>query len=420
MQKNLLNEFSEVFAEETSSVGMIHEDKKIERSVCGFDTGFGVRVIKNNATSYGHTNSYDKVKDIAVSLGAKILSIPDLNHEEKELVSDEDAEAIKVSAGLAWEKSPHIKQVQVIFRRVIRNIKVINSEERSAKDKREDTTFAVHVTAENNGITQTAIEVVDKLDPQIAWAAAERAVMMLSASSAPKGEMCVVISSEAGGTLVHEAVGHGLEADLVQKGLSVYKGSLAQKVASPLVTVVDDATIFGKRGTFSCDDEGTPSHRTVLIENGILQTYMHDLLTASHAGFNSTGNGRRESYRHRPIVRMTNTCLMPGNSDPRDIISSVAKGLFVKKIGGGQVNTLNGDFVFEAQEAYLIENGKIGEPVRGATLIGNGPKVLKDIDMIGTDLGFGLGTCGKDGQGVPVGHAMPTIRIPALTVGGTM
>jgi TldD protein len=201
--------------------------------------------------------------------------------------------------------------------------------------------------------------------------------------------------------------------------MSIYSGRLGQQVASRLVTVVDDATVKGLRGTFRFDDEGTPAERTVLIRDGVLERYMQSGSTAGRMKMNVTGNCRRESFRHRPIVRMSNTFIVPSRDDPDAIVRSVAKGLFVKKMGGGQVNTVNGDFVFEAQEAYLIENGKVGEPVRGATLIGNGPKVLMDIDMVGTDLGFGLGTCGKEGQGVPVGHGMPTIRIPELTVGGT-
>lgn len=220
--------------------------------------------------------------------------------------------------------------------------------------------------------------------------------------------------------MIHEACGHGLEADLVQKQLSVYAGKIGQKVASELVTVIDDATLPNKYGSFSYDDEGNPSQRTVLIENGILKGYMYDYLTAKKEGKTSTGNGRRESYRDRPIPRMTNTFIAPGNSDPEEIIRSVEKGFYVKKMGGGQVNTTNGDFVFDVTEGYLIEKGQITEPVRGATLTGNGPEVLQMIDMVGNDQGFAIGTCGKDGQGVPVSDAQPTIRIPELTIGGLL
>jgi TldD protein len=218
--------------------------------------------------------------------------------------------------------------------------------------------------------------------------------------------------------MVHEAVGHGLEGDLVHAGVSVYAGKTGEQVASSLVTVIDDATIPNARGSFSFDDEGIPAQRTVLVENGILKGYLYDRLTAMKAGAVSTGNGRRESYHAKPVVRMTNTLIAPGDTPPEDIVKTVEKGLFVRKMGGGQVNTVNGDFVFEVTEGYLIENGKVGKPVRGATLTGNGPETLKKVVMVGSDLGFGIGTCGKDGQGVPVSDAQPTLLIEEMTVGG--
>jgi TldD protein len=230
--------------------------------------------------------------------------------------------------------------------------------------------------------------------------------------------MPVVLSSEAGGTMIHEAVGHGLEADLAQSGLSVYSGKIGERIASPIITVVDDSTLPGRRGSFRFDDEGTEAHRTLLVDRGVLKTFLYDRLTAMKDGARSTGNGRRESYKHRPIPRMTNTMIAPGTADPGEILRMTPKGLFVRKMGGGQVNTVNGDFVFEVSEGYLIENGGIGEPVRGATLIGNGPRVLMSIDRVGSDLGFSIGTCGKDGQGSPVSDAQPTLRIPEITVGG--
>jgi TldD protein len=232
--------------------------------------------------------------------------------------------------------------------------------------------------------------------------------------------MPVVISSSAGGTMIHEAIGHGLEADLAEQGLSVYQGQIGRQIASRLVSVADDKTIPGKRGSYRIDDEGTPSERTLLVEGGVLKNFMYDRLEALRAGKPSTGNGRRESFRFRPIVRMSNTMILPGATAPEEIIKSVDRGMFVKKMGGGQVETVSGDFVFEVSEGYMIENGEIAEPVRGATLVGNGPKVLKDIDMVGSDLGFGIGTCGKDGQGAPVADAQPTLRIPEIIVGGTL
>ena len=220
--------------------------------------------------------------------------------------------------------------------------------------------------------------------------------------------------------MIHEAVGHGLEADLAQSGLSVYSNRLGEQIASPLITVIDDSTLSGKRGSFRFDDEGIEAERTVLIEKGTLKTFMYDRLTAMKAGVRSTGNGRRESYKHRPIPRMSNTLITPGIADPAEILRSTPRGLYVKKMGGGQVNTVNGDFVFEVSEGYLIENGQIGEPVRGATLTGNGPQVLLSIDRVGSDLGFSIGTCGKDGQGAPVSDGQPTLRIPEITIGGVV
>jgi TldD protein len=218
--------------------------------------------------------------------------------------------------------------------------------------------------------------------------------------------------------MIHEAIGHGLEADLVQQGLSIYSKKMGQEIASSLVTVIDDSTIQKKRGSFRFDDEGMPSQHTVLLEKGILKSYMYDKLTAIKDGVLSTGNGRRQSYQYRPIPRMTNTFIAPGDTPPEKIINSVDYGLFVKKMGGGQVNTITGDFVFDVQEGYLIKKGLVEEAVRGATLAGNGPEVLKSIDMVGSDLGFSIGTCGKDSQGVPVSDAMPTVRIPEIVVGG--
>lgn len=232
--------------------------------------------------------------------------------------------------------------------------------------------------------------------------------------------MTVVLSSEAGGTMIHEAVGHGLEADLAEEGLSVYSGKLGAHIANPAITVLDDATIPRARGSFLFDDEGSRAQKTVLIEKGVLKSYMHSRLSAMKSGYSvtSTGNGRRENYRHRPIVRMSTTMIQPGLMNADEIIRGVERGLFVRKMGGGQVNTVNGDFVFEVTEGYLIEKGRTGTPVRNATLIGNGPEVLMAIDQVGSDLGFGIGTCGKDGQGVPVSDAQPTLRIPDITVGG--
>jgi TldD protein len=264
-------------------------------------------------------------------------------------------------------------------------------------------------------------ELFDRYDvEELARVAAERALTKLHARPAPSGEMPVVIASGGGGVLFHEACGHGLEADLVGKGASVFRGRVGEQVAAPGVTVVDDGTMAREWGNLAIDDEGHPAQRNVLIEDGVLTDYLWDLLRARKEGRPSSGNGRRQSYQHLPMVRMTNTYLLAGDERPDDIIGSTDRGIFVKHLGGGQVNTATGDFVFGMTEAYLIEGGRITEPIREGNLIGNGPEVLTRIDALGDDFAMGPpGTCGKDGQGVPVGDGVPTLRVTSLTVGGT-
>jgi TldD protein len=251
--------------------------------------------------------------------------------------------------------------------------------------------------------------------------AAEQALRNLTAIDAPAGSMPVVLGPGWPGVLLHEAVGHGLEGDFNRKGTSAFSGRVGELVASPLCTVVDDGTIANRRGSLNCDDEGTPTGRTVLIEKGILRGYLQDRLNARLMGAPLTGNGRRESYAHMTMPRMTNTFMLAGESTPEEIIRSVQKGLYAVSFGGGQVDITSGKFVFSATEAYLIEDGQVTRPVKGATLIGNGPEALTRVSMVGNDLALdeGIGTCGKDGQSVPVGVGMPTIRIDAMTVGGT-
>lgn len=251
--------------------------------------------------------------------------------------------------------------------------------------------------------------------------AVRQAVVNLEAVEAPAGNMTVVLGPGWPGILLHEAIGHGLEGDFNRKGTSAFSNKVGQRVASKLCTVVDDGTLTGRRGSLNIDDEGVPTENTMLIENGILKGYMQDKLNARLMGVRSTGNGRRESYAHLPMPRMTNTYMLPGKDDPDEIVRSVKKGLYAKNFGGGQVDITSGKFVFSASEAYLIEDGKITRPVKGATLIGNGPEVLTKVSMVGTDLELdsGVGTCGKEGQSVPVGVGQPTIKIDGLTVGGT-
>jgi TldD protein len=269
---------------------------------------------------------------------------------------------------------------------------------------------------------QVGLELLDKNDPIARInSAAESAVRMLDARPCPAGEMTVVLCNGWGGVLFHEACGHQMEADFITKGSSAYSGKVGQQVAAPMITAVDDGTIPGRRGSLRFDDDGTPSQRTVLIEKGVLKEYMWDLVEARRAGrASSTGNGRRESFRHMPMPRMTNTFIDQGEHDPEEIIRATQKGIYIKGMAGGQADIARGDFVFNATEAYLIEDGRLTAPVRGATVTGNGPKVLTEIDMVGNDLALdpGQGMCGK-GQAARVSVGQPTIRMPRVTVGGT-
>jgi len=443
-------DYADVFLEHRVSTAISLEDDKIERVLWGSDSGIGIRLIFDGITAFAYSNDFSRrsLLGMAETLGAAAgatlngnvrslsldlkrvrpeLTFPIREHPDGIQMTDKVA-LVKRGNDVARNLDPLIKQVNVVYRDSVQKVRIVTSEGRLVDDERVYTTAVVHVIAIDGATIQTGYEPVGghigyevfEQSPieGIAEVAAARAVKMLRACRAPGGRMPVVISSEAGGTMIHEAVGHGLEADLAQQGLSVYSGKLGQRIASDVITVVDDATIPNKRGSFVFDDEGVPSHRTVLVDRGILKSYMYDKHTASVDGVSSTGNGRRESYEHKPIPRMTNTLIAPGGHKAEEIVRSVQRGLFVKKMGGGQVNTVTGDFVFDVQEGYLLEDGVVGELVRGATLVGNGPEVLKSIDMVGSDLGFSIGTCGKDSQGVPVSDAMPTLRIPEIVVGG--
>jgi TldD protein len=273
-----------------------------------------------------------------------------------------------------------------------------------------------HALGESRGFELFSKEAVEGTAKE----AVRLAMQALDAKPAPAGTFPVILSSSAGGTMIHEACGHGLEADLALSGMSAFADKLGKKVAAPGVTIIDDGTLPHKRGSQSIDDEGLPAQRVVLIENGVLKNYLQSRKTAKRMGAAPTGTGRRESYRHIPIPRMRNTFLAPGKEDPKDILGSLKKGLLVKRMGGGQVDTVTGNFVFQVTEGYWVEKGKIAHQVKNATLTGCGPEVLKQLTRIGNDLEhFDIGTCGKDGQGVPVSDALPTILCPALVVGGT-
>jgi len=448
-------EFSDLFFEQTYSVVIICEENRIEKVISGLDMGVGLRLLFGRKTFYGFTTeiSKDSLFDLARRIsrsakeggGEKVIDLPrsprlalssppiskflyTIQKLPEKISMDEKVSVVKRANEVARRLDPHVQQVKVLYRDVNQKLSISNSEGILIEGERAGTVFSVQVVSAKGDVVQTGYEPVggtmgfelfDLHPPEgVAEAATKRSLLMLSARKAPMGRMAVVLSSKAGGTMIHEAIGHGLEADLAQQGLSVYSKKIGEKVGSSLITVVDDPTLPQKRGSYAFDDEGVASRRTILVEGGILRGYLYDRLTALEDGVESSGNGRRESYQHKPIPRMSNTMVLPGKMKPEEIVHSVEKGLFVKKMGGGQVNTVNGDFIFEINEGYLIEKGSVGEPVRGAVLIGNGPQVLKDIDMIGNDLGFGIGTCGKDGQGVPVSDAQPTLRIPELVVGG--
>ncbi len=441
-------DFADLFIERSSPLSIVCEDNRIEKVMSGLDRGAGVRLVFGRRTAYAYTNEVTteallELADAVCQAASGGELHADINLSKKRprtgfsVKEDPERTSTSLKAEMLLKANttarafdPRIRQALVTYRENRQCVIVANSEGSIAEDERMYLTALVHVVAADGDIVQTGYEPVGGIAGmelfaahplvQAAETAARRAVMMLSARKAPAGRMPVVLSSEAGGTMIHEAVGHGLEADLAQSGLSVYSNKLGERIAAPHITVVDDSTLSGKRGSFSFDDEGTDAQRTLLVDKGILKTFLYDRLTALKDGARSTGNGRRESYKHRPIPRMTNTMIVSGADDPAAILRSTPTGLFVTKMGGGQVNTVNGDFVFEVSEGYLIENGSIGEPVRGATLTGNGPQVLMSIDKVGSDLGFSIGTCGKDGQGSPVSDAQPTLRIPEITVGGVV
>src|SRR3990170_4529344 len=432
-------EYAEIFVENKKPTLIHLEDSKIEKVISGVDYGLGIRLIYDGRTAYAYSNDLSeesllnaaskKATDSIIDLKTKSPSVSfDIRLFPENVPVEKKISLVRKADNIARGYDSRIRQVSVIYNDFIQKVQIATTEGTIAEDERIHTLSVIQVVASDNGIVQTGYESIggslgfelfDEIDTEeLSLKAAKRAIMMLTARRAPGRRMPVVISSEAGGTMIHEAIGHGLEADLVQQGLSIYSKKMGQEIASSLVTVIDDSTIQKKRGSYRFDDEGMPSQHTVLLEKGILKSYMYDKLTAIKDGVLSTGNGRRQSYQYRPIPRMTNTFITPGNTPPEKIINSVDYGLFVKKMGGGQVNTITGDFVFDVQEGYLIKKGLVEEAVRGATLAGNGPEVLKSIDMVGSDLGFSIGTCGKDSQGVPVSDAMPTVRIPEIVVGG--
>jgi TldD protein len=434
---------ADAFFESRLTHALGRQGGRLERAGGGHEAGVGLRRVENGLTAYGTTNDLtregilrlarevrgaDPGDTVERRRGQPQASRVEVRVDPSQVPLVEKAALIEGVERTARAVDSRLSEIQVSGSDSHRHLIIVRADGETFVDVRIQVVLSLRCIATDGGQLQSGYGVLggatgfELFDPEKVhqWTieVAQRALRQLEAQPAPSGLMPVVLSSQAGGTMVHEAIGHGLEADLVQKGLSVYHGKVGQQVAAPWVTVLDDATIAGRRGFLHIDDEGSPGQRTVLVEKGTLEGFMHDRLTARRDGVASTGNGRRESYQHRPIVRMTNTLIAPGDHDPEAILEATPRGLFVTRMGGGQVDTTTGNFVFKVDEAFRIEGGRVGAPVRGATLIGNGPRILAQIDMVGSDLGFDLGTCGKDGQGVPVADAQPTLRIPEITIGG--
>lgn len=428
---------AEAFYEERWSCSLTLEEGRLEGAQLVEDRGVGLRLILDPyRVNYGYTTdlSAASLVGLARELAGQARGGPPVARGSPRPSRRQPPPPALRSAVRLLEQadrrarslSPLVVQVRVSWRREVQRVLIVSREEEVAEE-RTRALLAVEVVAGDGGRLERGYEVVGvcgqelPVEPEaLAEVAARRALGLLRAPHAPAGPMPVVMAGEAGGTMIHEAVGHGLEADLAQEGLSVYAGKRGQPVASRAVTVVDDPTLEGKRGSYRFDDEGVPAQRTVLIEQGVLRGYLYDRLRALREGVSSTGNGRRESFRHPPLVRMSNTFVLPGDAAPEEVVRSTWRGLLVRRMGGGQVNTVNGDFVFEVAEGYLIEGGQVGPLVRGAVLVGNGPEALRRVDLVGRDLGFAPGTCGKDGQSVPVADGQPTLRVAELVVGGRL
>jgi TldD protein len=441
-------DFAEIFAQDRHGVTAGLDDGRIEELSSGRSRGAGVRVVVGETTGYAHTSDLSEAGLLAAAQAAaavahagdqtRTVSVRQINaerHSEVAILPEQVEKSRKIELleradEAARSSGAAISQVNAAYGDSRRRILVANSDGVLTWDDQVRSRFSVVCVATGDTGMQTGyesaaftvgFELFDIVDvEQVATTAARRALTKLSARPAPSGELPLVLAKGSGGILFHEACGHGLEADHIEKDASVFVGRVGERVASPLVTLVDDGTMGPEWGSFAVDDEGHPAKRNVLIQDGVLTDYMWDFLRARKQGRISSGNGRRESYQHLPMVRMTNTFVLNGDSDPDEILAQTSHGVYVAKLGGGQVNTTTGDFVFGTAEAYLIENGRITEPLRDANLIGNGPEVLKRIDAVGNDFTMGgPGTCGKDGQGVPVGTGQPTLRITSLTVGGT-
>ena len=439
---------AELYMERTTGTTLRLDGGHLEEAACGVDQGAGLSLVDGDRTLYANGNKVDRdsllkmadrlaraqssspaQESRAVAFKARPLAlVSPILVPPASVPMERKVEVLQRADAAAREYEERITQVTAYYRDIEQQVLVADSDGTWGSETRQYITLFVTAIAKQGDDIRTGSESRSEtrgfeffnvhLPEEVAREAARLAVQQLVARPAPAGSFMVVLSSKAGGTMVHEACGHGLEADFIQKSLSVYAGRVGQQVASTLITVVDDGTLPNLRGSSSMDDEGNPTTRAVLIDKGVLRGFLHNRKTARAMGVAPTGHGRRESYQHLPLPRMRNTIIMPGTTPPDKILASVKEGILICRMGGGEVDVATGNFVFNCSEAYLIRDGKATEPIRDATLIGNGPEILSTIDMVGSDLGFGVGTCGKEGQGVPVADAQPTLRIPRVTVGG--
>jgi TldD protein len=439
-------EFAEVFVEDRSTSSAMLDQRRIEELSSGRDRGAGIRVVVGETTGFAHTADLSERGLLAAAQAAAAVAReggggvrevalgPLHNHPSAATVLPKDVdkarkiELMNLADDAARSEGSSITQVSVALGDSSRRFVVANSEGVFAADHQVRTRFNVTCIATGDTGMQTGYRPIagtrgfelltGEAVADAARGAARQAITKLDARPAPSGDLPVVLAGGSGGILFHEACGHGLEADAILKQASVYAGKIGQQVASPLVTLVDDGTVEGEWGYLALDDEGRPGARNVLIENGVLTDYMWDYLRSRKEGRLSSGNGRRQSYQHLPMVRMTNTYLLAGESDADEIVAQTPYGVYVAQLGGGQVNTATGDFVFGMTAAFMIEDGKITAPLRDCNLIGNGPDVLQRVDAVATDFSMTPGTCGKNGQSVPVGCGQATMRLTGVTIGG--
>jgi TldD protein len=443
-------EYADLYFEYLTSTSISVDESIVKSASQGISAGCGVRVLAGERTGYAYTDDLAPEKILRAARTAALIARgpaknPIAGFKENTLhqlypVASPSADA-DIAAKLdlvmradraARAYDPRIVQVRAGYFDEIRQIMVIGSDGTFATDVQPLARFTLHCIAKSGpnsaksaagGGGRVGIDhfLTEKTPEYFAHDAARQAIIQLDAREAPAGEMEVVLGPGWPGILLHEAIGHGLEADFNRKGTSAFSGMLGKRVASDKCTVVDNGTLPSRRGSINVDDEGSPTQNTVLIENGILKGYLSDKLSARLMRMPDTGNGRRESYQHIPMPRMTNTYMLAGDDSPEDIIRSVKRGVYAVNFGGGQVDITNGKFVFSASEAYMIENGQVTAPLKNCTLIGNGPDALTKVSMVGNDLQLdeGVGTCGKDGQSVPVGVGIPTLKLDSMTVGGT-